>query len=419
LVSNAQIKWRGEWQALLDAKRVTDDNKRMAVFKGLAQEAELVRLLCDLVSIESVNPSLKGGQRGEAALAEYVTDYMARLGLAVRSQPVLPGRANVLGRLTGNGGPSLILEAHMDTVTLEPMAEALVPRIRDGRVYGRGACDTKASLAAMLYALKLLHEHAAGDHADVLMAATVDEELAFRGVLALVDSHPEAGAAVVGEPTGLVPVIAHKGVVRWRILTHGRAAHTSRPEEGNNAIYQMVEVIRTLREKAEPKLAERAHPFAGAPSICVSVIHGGLQINIVPPECVIEIDRRTVPGETHEQVLAEIDELLDEIRRREPTFVIEREAPMVADWPLFTPPESTIVRAAVEACRVVRGPVAPAAAPYGTDASKLSELGHIPSLVLGPGSITQAHTDDEWVTIAQLVQAAEIYAQIAVEMAKI
>jgi acetylornithine deacetylase/succinyl-diaminopimelate desuccinylase-like protein len=386
----------------------------LAVFKGLAQEAELVRLLADLISIESVNPSLKGGQRGEAALAEYVTEYMARLGLEVRSQPVLPGRANVLGRLEGKG-PGLILEAHMDTVTLEPMPEALAPRIRDGRVYGRGACDTKGSLAAMLYALKLLREHAAGEHARVLMAATVDEEVAFRGVLALVDSRPGAGAAVVGEPTELVPVIAHKGVVRWRILTHGRAAHTSKPEEGNNAIYQMVEVIRILRDRIEPRLAERAHPFAGAPSLCVSVIHGGLQINIVPPECAIEIDRRTVPGETHEQVLAEIDETLDELRRREPSFAIEREAPMVADWPLFTPPDSAIALAAVDACRAIRGHVEPAAAPYGTDASKLSVLGHIPSLVLGPGSITQAHTDDEWVSVAQVIQAAEIYAQIAVD----
>lgn len=389
----------------------------MVAFKGLAEEAELVRLLCELVSIESVNPSLKGGERGEGALAGYVSDYMARLGLEVESQPVLPGRANVLGRLKGSG-PGLLLEAHMDTVTLEPMAEALVPRVRDGRVYGRGACDTKASLAAMLYSLKLLREHAAGDHAAVLLAATVDEEVTFQGVLALANSRPEAAGAVVGEPTDLVPVIAHKGVVRWRIRTVGRAAHTSKPEEGNNAIYQMVEVIRALHEQIEPRLAGRAHPFAGAPSICVSVIQGGLQINIIPPECVIEVDRRTVPGETHEQVLAEIDHALDEIRRREPTFIIERQDPMVADWPLYTSPDSMIVRAAVDACRAVRGPVEPGAAPYGTDASKLSELAHIPSLVLGPGSITQAHTDDEWVSVEQLVRAAEIYAQIAVEMVK-
>lgn len=388
----------------------------MVDLKGLAQEKELVQLLVDLVSIESVNPSLKGGQRGESALAAYVASYLARLGLQAESQPVLPGRANVLGRLRGLGRPGLLFEAHMDTVTLDPMPDALAPRITDGRVYGRGACDTKASLAAMLYALKLLCEHAGGDHADVTLAATVDEEVAFKGVLALVDSHPQAAGAVVGEPTELVPVIAHKGVVRWRILTHGRAAHTSKPEEGNNAIYQMVEVIRALRDRIEPALARSAHPFAGAPSFTVSVIHGGLQVNIVPPECVVEIDRRTVPGETNEQVLAQVDEVLDELRKREPEFSIEREEPMIADWPLYTEPDSAVARAALKSCRAVRGPVELAAAPYGTDASKLSELAHIPSVVLGPGSISQAHTDNEWVSIAQLVQAAEIYGQMAVEM---
>lgn len=388
----------------------------MILFKGLAQEKELVQLLVDLVSIESVNPGLKGGQRGEAALAEFVASYLARLGLQVESQPVLPRRANVLGRLSGSHNPGLIFEAHMDTVTLEPMPDALNPHIVEGRIYGRGACDTKASLAAMMYALKLLCDHARGNHADVLLAATVDEEVAFKGVLALVDSRPQAAGAVVGEPTELVPVIAHKGVVRWRILTHGRAAHTSKPQEGNNAIYQMVEVIRELREKIEPALAARAHPFAGAPSLCVSVIHGGLQVNIVPPECAIEVDRRTIPGETHEQVLGEVDEVLDELRRRDPRFQIERQEPTVADWPLYTEPGSAVVRAALNACRAIRGPVELAAAPYGTDASKLSELGRIPSIVLGPGNISQAHTADEWVSIEQLVQAAEIYAQMAVDL---
>lgn len=388
----------------------------MLNLKGLAQEKELVQLLVDLVSIESVNPGLKGGLRGEAALAEFVASYLARLGLHAESQPVLPGRANVLGRLPGNGKPGLIFEAHMDTVTLEPMPDALSPRISGGRVYGRGSCDTKASLAAMLYALRLLCDHAGGNHADVLLAATVDEEVAFKGVLALVDSHPRAAGAVVGEPTDLVPVIAHKGVVRWRIVTHGRAVHTSKPEEGNNAIYQMVEVIRALRERLEPALTRRAHPFAGAPSLTVSVIHGGLQINIVPHDCVIEIDRRTVPGETHAQVLAEVDEVLDELRKREPGFSIEREQPMVADWPLYTEPDGAVAQAALQACRKIHGSAELAAAPYGTDASKLSELGHIPSIVLGPGSISQAHTDNEWVSIDQLVQAAEIYAQMAMEI---
>ena len=388
----------------------------MISFKDLAREDEVVRLLTDLVSIESVNPRLIGGLRGEAALAEYVTGYLAGLGLAVESQPVLPGRANVLGRLPGRSGASILFEAHMDTVTLEPMPDALVSRISDGRLYGRGACDTKGSLAGMLYALKLLKEQGAGQHASVLLAATVDEEVAYRGVLALVEAKPEANAAIVGEPTSLVPVIAHKGCVRWRIRTHGRAAHTSKAQEGNNAIYQMIEVIRCLREQLEPRLARRTHPLAGAPSLCVSVIHGGLQVNIVPNECVIEIDRRTVPGETHAQVLDEVDRVLDEIRRREPTFVIEREAPTVADWPLDTPADSAIARAALAACRAIRGSADLGTVAYGSDASKLSVLGHIPSIVLGPGDIAQAHTADEWVPVDEVVQAAEIYAQAAVEL---
>jgi len=390
----------------------------MVNLKGLAHQGEVVQLLTDLVSIESVNPGLIGGQRGEAALAEYVTAYLARLGLAVESQPVLPGRANVLGYLPGQNAARIIFEAHMDTVTLEPMPDALIPRLNGGRLYGRGACDTKGSLAGMLYALKLLKEHTAGRHASVLMAATVDEEVAFRGVLALVESKPDAHAAIVGEPTSLIPVIAHKGVVRWRIRTRGRAAHTSKAHEGNNAIYQMIEVIRRLREQLEPRLATRTHPLAGAPSLCVSVIHGGLQVNIVPNECVIEIDRRTVPGETHVQVLAEVDQVLDEIRRREPTFVIEREAPTVADWPLDTPAGSAIARAGLAACRAIRGSAELGAVPYGSDASKLSVLGHIPAIVLGPGDIAQAHTADEWAPVAEVVQAAEIYAQAAVELGR-
>lgn len=388
----------------------------MRSFKGLAREPELVTLLSELVAIESVNPALVGGQRGEVAVAAYVADYLRQLDIEPHFQPVLPGRANVLGRLRGRHSMSLILEAHMDTVTLEPMPDALTPRIKDGRLYGRGACDDKASLAAMLYALKLLREHADGAHADVLLAATVDEEVAYRGVLALVESAPQAQGAVVGEPTELQPIVAHKGCDRFLIRTIGRAAHTSRLEEGNNAIYQMVEVVRALREQVEARLPEHAHPVAGAPTICVSVIHGGLQVNMVPAECVIEIDRRTVPGEKHADVLAEVDAVLDDLRRREPSFIIVREPPTVSDFPLYTPPTSPIAQVALAACRAVRGTAELGAVPFGTDASKLAELAHIPSIVLGPGDIAQAHTADEWVELAQVAQAAEIYAEIAARL---
>lgn len=383
-------------------------------YKGLAEQSELTTLLSDLVAIESVNPALKGAQRGEAAVGEYVANYLRRLGIEPEFQSVLPGRANVLGRLRGQHDATLILEAHMDTVTLEPMPEALTPKIRDGRLYGRGACDNKGSLAAMLYALKLLQAHANGEHANVLLAATVDEEVAYRGVLALVESKPQAQGAIVGEPTNTVPVIAHKGCDRFVIRTIGRAAHSSKPHEGNNAIYQMVEVIRTLREQIEARLPDQAHPVAGAPTICVSIIRGGLLINMVPARCEIEIDWRTIPGQTQAQVLAQVDAVLDELRAREPSFRIERDAPTVTDFPLYTPSNSLIAWVALNACRAIRGQADFGAVPFGTDASKLSELAHIPSIVLGPGDIAQAHTADEWVELKQVAQAAEIYAQVAV-----
>jgi acetylornithine deacetylase/succinyl-diaminopimelate desuccinylase-like protein len=387
-------------------------------FKGLARESELVRLLSDLVATESVNPAYKGGGRGEVAVAEYIANYLRGLNIEPGLESVLGQRANVLGTLRGTHDATLIFEAHMDTVTLEPMPDALTPRIRDGRLYGRGACDDKASLAAMLHALTLLQEYADGQHAAILFAATVDEEVAYRGVLALVDFHPTAQGAVVGEPTNLVPVIAHKGVVRFRIRTVGHAVHTAHLDEGNNAIYQMVEIIQALRKQIEPRLTARALPHLGAPTLCISTIHGGLQVNMVPGECVIEIDRRTVPGEAAAQVLAEIDAVLDELRRAEPTFQIERLQPDLTDYALDTPRGAHIALSARAACELIRGKTEFGAVGYGSDASKLSELSHIPSIVLGPGDIAQAHTGEEYVEITQLIKAAEIYAQLAVEFVK-
>lgn len=384
-------------------------------FKNLARENEIVALLSDLVAIESVNPAYQGGTRGEGAVAEYVAQYLRAIGIEPEFQNVLPQRANVLGKLRGNGQATLIFEAHMDTVALAPMPDALTPKRRDGKLYGRGACDDKASLAAMLYALKLLREYGGGQHADILLAAVVDEEVAFRGVLKLVESNPHAQGAVVGEPTGLIPVIATKGVARCRIRTVGRAVHTARMDEGNNAIYQMTRVIDALRADIEPRLPARALPRLGAPTFCVSTIHGGIQVNMVPDECVIEIDRRIVPGETPAQALQEMDSVLNELRAQEPNLHIERLEPDLIDFPLDTPRGAKIARTARAACETIRGATDFGAVGYGSDASKLSELAHIPSIVLGPGDIAQAHTADEWVEIAQVIQAAEIYAQLAVE----
>ncbi|MGI8914100.1 MAG: M20 family metallopeptidase [Chloroflexota bacterium] len=236
---------------------------------------QLVPLLSDLVALESVNPAYPGGSRGEAAVADYVEGRCRRLELAVTRQPVLPGRDNILAELRVPGAQqTLLFEAHMDTVDLGPLgARALQPEVREGRRYGRGSCDTKGSLAAMLLALETLQTEQERLRVNVVLLAAVDEEHGFRGVTAFLDSTYPVQAAVAGEPTELRIVVAHKGCVRWRLSTTGRAAHSSRPEEGDNAIDQMANVVQALRA-FQSRLRERRHPLVGSPTLSVGRIWG-------------------------------------------------------------------------------------------------------------------------------------------------
>lgn len=378
-------------------------------------DERLVQLLSDLVSIESVNPIYPGGERGESGMAAYVEDHCRRLGLDVALQAVLPDRENVVAGLRVPGAKrTLLFEAHMDTVEIASMGDrALQPEVRDGRLYGRGSCDTKGSMAAMLTAMEALLGQRRDLAINVLFLASVDEEFHFRGVTAFCQSPDySVDAAVVGEPTDLRVVVAHKGAIRWRLSTVGRAAHSARPEEGNNAIDQMSEVLRALRD-LKPRWQTRQHPLVGAPTLSVGRIWGGVGVNIVPDRCTIEIDRRVIPGEEPMAALAEIDALLAELCAGHPAIMVEREEPFVVHWPLDTPAGAAIATAAGRACRDVDVDPTPMGVPYGTDASELSRVRHIPSIVLGPGSIAHAHTNDEFVPIADLVAAAEIYRRTA------
>ena len=385
----------------------------MDSLKGTAKEKEIIDLLCDLISINSVNAALQDGV-GEAALGEFVARYLSGLGCQVETQEVAPGQFNVFGSLPDapGGRAALLLEAHLDTVPLEPMPDALQPRLANGRVYGRGACDTKGSLAGMLYAFKLLSENPAALSCRPVLMAAVDEEVGQRGIRAYAETQPKLDGAVVGEPTNLAPVVVHKGCIRWRVRTVGKAAHTSRPAEGNNAIYQMVEFINQFRARIESSLAAKAHPLAGSPTATIGVIHGGLQVNIVPDSCYIEIDRRTVPGEDAKAVLAEVDDLIRRIEAENPEYHIVREEPFTLSPYLDTSPDSQIAQCALAACANILGAGELGAVAYGSDASRIAAIAGVPAIVLGPGSIAQAHTADEWVLIEEVVRSAELYAEI-------
>jgi acetylornithine deacetylase len=366
-----------------------------------------VDLLEELVGLDSVNPAMGGP--GEEAIARWVAKFLEGLGADVSLLEVDEGRPNVLATLPKRSeDPAILLTAHLDTVAL-PQGGLRVERTPE-RVIGRGACDTKGSLAAMLGAVAEL----AADRPDgpgVLFAGTVDEEAAMRGSRALVEHLSSVYGAVVGEPTSLVPVRAHNGMVRFTVTAHGRSAHTSRADLGVNAVVAAARAVVALEDHLGPVLRGRARPLTGPALLTPAVITGGVAPNVVPDRCTVVVDRRLAPGETVEGALAEVDEALRAVdggRHR-----IVRDPPFLTLPPLELPPHHPLVLAAEEAVETVTGHrVVATGAPYGTDASNLWGLGRIPCVVLGPGSVEWAHTDEEWVSLDEVRQATAVYVEL-------
>ncbi len=372
---------------------------------------EAISLLSELVRIPSVNPQMGGGE-GEGQIARYLADRLKCLGLSPTLTAVKPGRPNVLATVPGKpGGFHLLFEAHTDTVPpSHDQAGPFTPRLEGDRLYGRGACDTKASIAAMFMALAsalTVRER----HATVSVAFTMGEELGHEGVAQLVSSGFRPDAAVVGEPTGLDVIAAHKGVVRWKMVTTGRAAHSANPREGCNAIVRMAAVIRALEERLIPRLRERTHPLLGPPTLSVGRIEGGLQVNVVPDRCTIELDRRLLPGETWADARSELEAVLASLRAEDPDLQVTIQEPYQNTPCMETDLEAPIVRIAEEAVRRVDGQHPVRGVAFCTDAANLSAVG-VPCVVLGPGHIAQAHTSDEYVEVQQVIKAAAIYREI-------
>jgi acetylornithine deacetylase len=367
------------------------------------------RLLAEAVDISSVNARLGGP--GEAELAKFVAGQLRGLGLEPEEQPVNNERANVVGVLKGKAGtPVLLFDAHMDTVAASGTAQTRAIR-RDGRIYGRGACDTKGSLVAMLEALRLLGPTPAESRCTVMLAATVGEEADADGIQQLIRDNPQIDLAVVGEPTGLANAIAHKGILRFRIRTVGSPAHASRPELGVNAIDAMAPVLETLQKDVVRRFNASVNPLVGHPTMAVTTITGGVAENVVPAECTIGIDRRLNPGEDASEALGAVDDALAALTSR--GIKVIREEPWFTLPALNTPPDHLLVKAMSQARgRVLGDPGDVIGMPYGSNASWLSAAG-VPAVVFGPGSIDNAHTDDEWVEVADVVLAAQVLAELA------
>ena len=383
-------------------------------------------VLKDLIRIPSVNPmgrDVAGSIYLETRVADYLVETFETLNIAHERIEVVPGRSNVIARIVRpESNTTILLDAHQDTVPVEGMTiDPFEPFERDGRLYGRGSCDVKGGMAAMLAAFLRLAADPPAGAATVIFSATCDEEAGQLGMADLVKlwTDPTRSSqiitsppdfAIVAEPTDLDIVVAHRGAVRWKLRTTGVACHSSRPAEGINAINRMGRVLAVLEDYAdELQTLLPPHPLCGSATLSVGRIEGGTSINIVPDRCEIEIDRRSLPGELAqvviEQMAAYLGERLD--------FEVKMLPPVVG-LPLSDENNGPWADRLLASITEVAGPHEKVGALYGTHASRVDDAG-IPTVVFGPGSITQAHTKDEWIAIEELQRASEIYFRFCAE----
>jgi len=399
------------------------------------------KLLAELIALPSVNsafaPQSAAGTRGprgrpdgsesrpylgygEKNVADFLATVAARAGLEVEFQkvdfkrwgktPSSPNvqsglerlsphrsdlvRSNLIARLLPRNKirQTILLAPHLDTVGADD--SQFVPRRKNGRLYGRGVCDTKGSVAAMLIALcELAESKSPPSETEIVFAGLVDEENAQAGSRALTAGGFKADLAIVGEPTRLQVVTAHKGSIWLELETRGKAAHGATPQFGQNAVHEMAQIVDALETDYAARLRRSRHPLLGTATVNVGTISGGTQPNIVPDRCAITIDRRTLPGETETGVRREIAALL----RGKGLSAKISSTKLAPCLPLETSPKLPLIRQFMRSA----GQTRPAGVDFFCDAAVLSR-GGIPSVVFGPGDIAQAHTADEWISLDSL-----------------
>jgi acetylornithine deacetylase/succinyl-diaminopimelate desuccinylase-like protein len=396
----------------------------------------VIDLLRNLLAIPSVNPVFGAPQPtwvGEGRLTYFLQDWVARQGWRWLRQEVHPGRENLVAVVEATPAadkPITLWEVHQDTVGVAGMqVDPFAGMEKDGLIYGRGACDVKGSMAAMLTAFSQAAKFSE-QQGTIIIAFTVNEECGFSGAKALCRLWGETQTestrgtltldelralkphrAIVAEPTDLQVVVTHKGIVRWRCHTRGRAAHSSQPQHGKNAIYAMTDVIAAIRQFDREVLSQRGKEcLCGRPTVSVNTIQGGTGANVVPDHAVIDIDYRMMPGEVPNEAQAE---LIDFITSRVSADAqIEHQPPWNQSCGMQ---EGANLAWAEEVARLASSNDRTAemvGVPYGTDAWVFASHG-IPTVIIGPGSITQAHTEDEWISVAELESGVEVYRRLA------
>ena len=348
-----------------------------------------------LVRIPSVNPDGDPGtpQTGEAACAEWLAAFLTAAGAEAELREVLPGRPNLVARFPSDstGKPKILFAPHTDTVSVAGMTvDPFAGEIRDGRLFGRGATDTKGPMASMLHALIEAAPIIPSLPYEIWFAGLMGEEAGQHGAKAL-SAQEDFAFVIAGEPTDLHVVYTHKGSAWLTLRTTGRAAHASKPGAGVNAIYKMCDALDAIRRELVPAFAQHNDPVLGHPTASVGTIAGGSKINIVPDSCSAGVDLRTIPG----QDLSLVEKILR-------AHVPDIEISMAVSQPLFTDPEHPLIHA------LQRCGAGLAGAPWFCDAAVFAANGS-PAIAMGPGSIAQAHTCDEFISVHELEKGAEFF----------
>lgn len=375
--------------------------------------ARMIRVLADLVAIRSENPPGR-----EIEVAHYVRDHLAPLGFEISLDEYKLGRVNLEARLVNGPGPVFAFNTHMDVVPAGEgwSSDPFVLRQADGKLFGRGACDCKGPLAAMLEAVRHMAEDRANWSGTLLAVFVADEEIASEGAKLYASRKPKIDFAVVGEPTSNTVYSAHKGSLRPLVRVHGVPAHSGSPHLGENAIYRAGELLALIAETHESDVRHRTHPLVGGASLTVTRISGGHADNVLPGACDLLLDRRLVPGEDEAAVKADIAALLAEANRR---FGLRAE---ILDWKpttggaTETAVDRPVVQASLAACRA-HGIAEPG--PFGFQGA--CDLVHFRStgaegVVIGPGTLAVAHKADEFVPVDEFVTCAAIYRDVALAL---
>ncbi|MFQ5628876.1 MAG: ArgE/DapE family deacylase [bacterium] len=371
------------------------------------------KTLIDLVTIDSVNPSLVSSAPGENEIAAFIAAELKKLGLQVRTLSTEPGRDSAVGIFKGSGGgKSLMLNAHLDTVGVDGMLDPFSAEIRDGKLYGRGAYDMKGAMAACMAAAKALVDAKVSLKGDLVIAGVADEEFTSIGTSDVI-RHYKVDAAIVTEPTQLRICLAHKGFVWLEVETEGRAAHGSRFQQGIDANMRMGRFLAELDKHEQAIRHSTPHPLVGPPTLHAATLQGGTGLSTYSAHCKLEIERRTIPGETEADVIRPLQNIIDRLSEADSTFRASIKTTCVRDA-FEIPREAEIVKTLAKTTAEVLGaePNYFGDTPW-MDSALLANAG-IETVVMGPSG-AGAHAAEEWVDLASVEKLAEILARTVIE----